>query len=103
MIGLSYQVEAMVVLTDTELDEMLPATFYRPGLTEEEYFDLCAKFDNYFVEYTADGTVILMPGTDPNSGIGVFEIGRQLGNWAAEDGRGVVTGPATSFLFRNGA
>jgi Uma2 family endonuclease len=93
----------MVVLTDTELDEMLPATFYRPGLTEEEYFDLCAKFENYFVEYAADGTVILMPGTDPNSGISVFEIGRQLGNWAAEDGRGVVTGPATSFLFPDGA
>lgn len=48
--GLSYQVEVMVVLTDTELDEMLPATFHMPGLTEQEYFDLCAKFDNYFVE-----------------------------------------------------
>jgi Uma2 family endonuclease len=92
----------MVVLTDTELDEMLPATFYRPGLTEEEYFDLCAKFDNYFVEYSADGTVIVTAGTDPASGCRTARVGLQLGNWAESRG-GMVTGPDASFLFPNGA
>jgi Uma2 family endonuclease len=82
----------MAVLTDAEIAEMLPATFTKPGLTEEEYFGLCAKYDDFFVEYTADGTVIFMPGTDPETGIGVLEAARQLANWAAEDGRGIVTG-----------
>jgi Uma2 family endonuclease len=93
----------MAVLTDAEIAEMLPATFTKPGLTEEEYFALCAKFDDFFVEYTADGTVIFMPGTDPETGVGVLETARQLANWAAEDGRGIVTGPDASFLFPNGA
>jgi hypothetical protein len=50
----------MAVATDLESDlaQALPATFTKKGLTEDEYFALCAKFDNAFVEYTADGTVI---------------------------------------------
>jgi Uma2 family endonuclease len=103
MMGLSYQVEVMVVLTDTELDGMLPATFYMPGLTEAEYFDLCAKFDDAFVEYTADGTVIVMPLTDPKTSKRVTDVLSQLSRWAQEDGRGFVTGPDGGFLFRNGA
>jgi Uma2 family endonuclease len=95
----------MAVATDLEVDlaQMLPATFTKKGLTETEYFALCAKFDNAFVEYTADGTVMLMPGTDPETSRCESEALRQLGNWAAEDGRGFVTGPAGSFLFPNGA
>jgi Uma2 family endonuclease len=103
MIGLSYQVEAMVVLTDTELDQMLPATFYRPGLTEEEYFELCAKFDNYFVEYRCDGTVMILPGTDAKTSRSVGNVFRQLADWADKDGRGFATGPDASFLFPSGA
>jgi Uma2 family endonuclease len=93
----------MVVLTDSELDEMLPATFYRPGLTEEQYFDLCAKFDDYFVEYAADGTVILMPGTDPETSGSVAYVVRQLGDWAERDGKGGISGPDGSFLLPDGA
>jgi Uma2 family endonuclease len=95
----------MAVATDLESDlaQALPATFTKKGLTEDEYFALCAKFDNAFVEYTADGTVILMPGTDPETSTCESEALRQLANWAAEDGRGFVTGPAGSFLFSNGA
>ena len=95
----------MAVATDLEVDlaQVLPATFTKKGLTEDEYFALCAKFDNAFVEYTADGTVILMPGTDPETSTCESEALRQLANWAAEDGRGLVTGPAGSFLFPNGA
>src|SRR5215469_6608902 len=53
--------------TAIDLTELLPVTFTKPGLTEEEYFELCAEFDDYFVEYTADGTVIIMPGTEPDA------------------------------------
>jgi Uma2 family endonuclease len=93
----------MAVLTDAEIAELLPATFTKPGLTEEEYFALCAKFDDFFVEYTADGTVVIMPGTDPRSGARGADVVIQLGAWARSQGRGVVTGPDASFLFPNGA
>jgi Uma2 family endonuclease len=93
----------MAVLTDAEIAEMLPATFTKPGLTEEEYFALCAKFDDFLVEYTADGTVIFMPGTDPRSGARGADVVSQLNVWARNHGRGLVTGSDGSFLFPNGA
>ena len=92
----------MAVLTDAEIAEMLPATFTKPGLTEEEYFALCAKFDDFFVEYTADGTVIFMPGTDPETSEAVGEVHFQLLAWARAERHGRVTGPDSSFLFPSG-
>ena len=89
--------------TAIDLTELLPVTFTKPGLTEEEYFELCAEFDDYFVEYTADGTVIIMPGTDPETSEGVLDVNFQLTTWARQDGRGRVTGPDASFFFPNGA
>jgi len=88
--------------TAIDLTELLPVTFTKPGLTEEEYFELCAEFDDYFVEYTADGTVIIMPGTDPETSEGVLDVNFQLTTWARQDGRGRVTGPDASFFFPNG-
>jgi Uma2 family endonuclease len=95
----------VAVLTDTTIDlaGVVPATFSKPGLTEEEYFALCAKFDDFFVEYTADGTVIIMPGTDFETSTRVGEVNFQLQLWAREQGRGRVSGPDGSFLFPNGA
>ena len=37
------------------------------------------------------------------TGAGVFQIGRQLGNWAEADGRGIVAGPDASLLLPNGS
>jgi Uma2 family endonuclease len=95
----------MAVATDLEVDlaRMLPATFTKRGLTEAQYFALCAKFDNAFVEYTADGTVMLMPSTDPDTSDSVGEVNLQLRLWAREDGQGQVAGPDGGFLFPNGA
>jgi Uma2 family endonuclease len=90
-------------ITVAEIRDMLPATFTKPGLTEAEYFDLCATFDDAFVEYTADGTVIIMPLTDPGTSRRVIDVVSQLNGWAHEDGRGFVTGPDGGFLFPNGA
>jgi Uma2 family endonuclease len=95
----------MAVLSETiiDLQGWVPATFTRPGLTEEEYFELCAEFEDYFVEYSADGTVIIMPGTDFETSTRVGEVNFQLQLWAREQGRGRVSGPDGSFLFPNGA
>jgi Uma2 family endonuclease len=94
---------ATLTLSPADIEEVVPVTFTQPGLTEEEYFELCARFDDFFVEYTADGTVIIMPGTDPETSSAVADVNLQLGLWARQDGRGGVSGPDGSFLFPNGA
>ena len=83
--------------------DMLPATFTAPGLSEAEFLALCQKFPDATLEYTAQGTVIVMPSTDPESSARVLETGRQLGNWAVQEGHGIVIGPDGGFRFRDGS
>lgn len=85
------------------IDKLLPATFTAPGLSEAEFLELCAQFPDAMVEYTSDGTVIVMPPTDPESGARVHEIGKQLDAWRDKAGKGIVTGPDTGFRFRDGS
>ena len=94
---------AILTLNPADIEEVVPVTFTKPGLTEEEYFELCARFDDFFVEYTSDGTVIIMPGTDFETSEKVGEVNLQLRLWAREQGRGRVSGPDGGFLFANGA
>src|SRR5215471_8013408 len=89
--------------TRINLMDMLPVTLTMKHLTETEYFDICTEFEDAMVEYTAEGELIIMPGTDPRSGRRGAEVVRQLSNWAELDGRGFVTGPDSSFFFPNGA
>ena len=51
-----------------EIETMLPATFTAPGLTEAQFLALSDELPDCFWEYTASGTVIVMPPTDPESG-----------------------------------
>jgi Uma2 family endonuclease len=55
------------------------------------------------LEYTADGTVIVMPPTDPESSARVAETTWQLVNWNKAQGRGIVIGPDGGFFLPNGA
>jgi Uma2 family endonuclease len=86
-----------------EIEKLLPATFTAPGLSEAEFLELCAKFPEDMVEYTADGTIFVMPPTDPRSGRRVHEVGKQLGVWADQQATGSVCGPDTGFRFADGS
>ena len=92
-----------MVLAELHIEDMLPATFTAPGLSEEQFLALCEKFPDATLEYTEDGTVIVMPPTDPRSGARVAQVVRQLGNWAEQQGQGVVLGPDAGFFFPRGA
>jgi len=93
----------MAAQTTFDLAKLLPASFTAPGLTEAEFLQLCQEFPDAFLEYTADGEVIIMPPTDPESGARATEVVRQLGNWALQRGAGFVGGPEGGFLLPNGA
>ena len=49
-----------LVLPANEIDKLLPATFTAPGLSAAEFLEFCAKVPDAFVEYTADGTLIVV-------------------------------------------
>jgi len=92
-----------MTLASLELEKHLPATITAPGLTEAEFLDLCSEFPDCTLEYEADGTVLIMPPTDPETSARVLKVGRRLGDWADRDGRGIVMGPDGGFFFRDGS
>jgi Uma2 family endonuclease len=92
----------MTTQTALEIENLLPATFTAPGLSETEFLELCEKFPDAFLEYAADGTVIVMPPTDPESGVRNGEVFSQLKVWTGQKG-GMATGPDTGFHFPDGS
>ena len=57
------------------LENHLPVTLTAPGLSEAEFLALAEDFPDCFLEYTSEGTVLIMPPTDPETGTRVFEVG----------------------------
>lgn len=92
-----------MVETALDIANMLPATFTAPGLSEDEFLALCAKFPDATLEYTEDGTVIITPPTDPESSERVVEVVGQLRNWVRESGGGHMIGPDGGFRFPRGS
>jgi Uma2 family endonuclease len=93
----------MAVHTAFNIASLLPATLTAPGLSEAQFLALSEEFPDCTLEYTADGTVIVMPPTDPDSSARVSEVGFQLMAWARQNGRGLVIGPDGGFFFRDGS
>ena len=52
----------MVVTVD---EAYMPLTLTAPGITDEQFQELCEQYENYRVEYTAEGDLLVMPPTDP--------------------------------------
>lgn len=84
-------------------DEHLPASITYPGLSDSQFAALCAAFPESMIEYLPDGTVTIMPPTDPESGDRTSLLVRRLGAWADQTGRGLVTGPDAGYRFPDGA
>lgn len=90
-------------LTSLKLENHLPATLTAPGLSEAEFLALAEEFPDAFLEYTADGTVLIMPPTDPDTGARVLRAAGRLMNWNDTHGRGVVIGPDAGFFLPDGS
>lgn len=99
----AYNQKQMAAIAGIDITDMLPATFTIPNLTEEGFDALCAKFPDATLEYTTDGTVLIMPPTDPESSERVVEVVTQLRNWAQREGHGRVSGPDGGFYFQDGS
>lgn len=86
-----------------DLTSYLPVTLYKPGLTEAEWISFCERYADFRLEYTAEGNLLIMPGTEAITGRRNAELTRQLSNWAIEDERGESFDSSTSFLLPSGA
>src|SRR5580700_5393018 len=84
-------------------DAFLPATLTAPPMTDEEFAAFCAEHPDLFFEMTAEGELIVMPPTYSDTGAENFELGRQLANWARNDGLGIGCDSSTGFVLPNGA
>jgi Uma2 family endonuclease len=92
-----------MTLAALQLEKHLPATITAPGLTEAEFLELCSEFQDCTLEYEADGTVLIMPPTDPETSVRVATVMYELMTWARRDGRGIVMGPDGGFFFPDGS
>jgi Uma2 family endonuclease len=82
----------------------LPLTLSAPGMTDAEFERFCEEYSNYRLEYTAEGELIIMPPTDPETSAQNATITCQLFGWASKARRdGIVTDSSGGFTLPDGA
>ncbi|MBM3794402.1 MAG: Uma2 family endonuclease [Acidobacteria bacterium] len=82
----------------------LPITLSAPGLTDAQFQEFCELYADFSLEYSAEGDLIIMPPTDPDTSAKNMEIGRQLANWRIDHRRaGRVTESSGGFKLPDGA
>jgi Uma2 family endonuclease len=91
---------AMALILD---QEFLPATLTFHPMTDDEFANFCAEHPELFFEMTAEGELVVMPGTYPVTGARNVKLSSRLEVWAEEDGRGTTFDSSTSFALPNGA
>ena len=80
----------------------LPMTLTAPDITDAEFDAFCEQFPDCRLESTAEGDLIVMPPTDPETGVHNQEIGTQLNTWSGGVD-GVVPDSSAGFRLPNGA
>ncbi|KAI9135030.1 Uma2 family endonuclease [Acaryochloris sp. CCMEE 5410] len=72
-------------------------------LSDEQFYHLCQGNRDLRLERTAAGKLVIMPPTGWGTGNRNLRLGQRLGNWADEDGTGIVFDSSTGFRLPNGA
>jgi Uma2 family endonuclease len=91
----------MAVHAAFNIATFLPATLTAPELTEDQFLALCEKFPDSMLEYSRDGTLIIMPPSDPETGARTSLLVYALVDWAKKTGLGTVSGPDAGFRFKD--
>lgn len=89
----------MVVVADT----YLPLSLTIPEMTDQRFRELCEEYADYQLEYTAEGDLLIMPPTDPETGARNAILIEELSRWSRADGRGVATDSSAGFTLANSA
>jgi len=73
------------------------------GLTDEQFYQLCIANEEWRLELTAEGELIIMPPTGGESGIRNADLTTDLNLWNRETKLGKVFDSSTEFRLPNGA
>ncbi|MBD2438189.1 Uma2 family endonuclease [Nostoc sp. FACHB-110] len=73
------------------------------GLTDEQFYQLCIANDEWRIELTAEGELIIMPPTGGESGIQNSELTTEVNLWNRQTKLGKVFDSSTEFRLPNGA
>ena len=87
------------------LDEEEPLTLdvKSAGLTDEQFYQLCADNRELRLELTAERELVIMPPTGGETGRRNNRLTQRLANWAEKDGTGEAFESSTGFNLPNGA
>ena len=72
-------------------------------ITEEEYFDFCAKNPDIRIEREANGDIIIIPPCGRETSSRNSDFSAQLDFWAKRDGRGRAFDSSAEFVLPSGA
>jgi Uma2 family endonuclease len=92
-----------LVVDDFESMAPVILTPQKGPMSDEEFAAFCRKYDDYRIESSAEGEIIIMPPAFPKTGRRNLEIGAQLLISAKKDGRGVAYDSSAGFRLPNGA
>ena len=81
----------------------LPLTLTVPGITDAQFMKLCQQYENFRVEYTAEGVLLVMPPTDSGTSKKNSWITYQLTGWALSTHGELPTESSGGFLLPSGA
>ncbi|RDH47265.1 Uma2 family endonuclease [Fischerella thermalis] len=73
------------------------------ALTDEQFYHLCMANEEWRMELTAEGELIIMPPTGGESGIRNSELNLQVSLWNRQTKLGYVFDSSTIFKLPNGA
>jgi len=90
-------------LTDIDTEIYLVLDVSGLGLTDDQFFRLCRDNDDFHIEMSGEGELIIMSPNRPTTGRKHAKIVQRLANWADQDGTGDVYDATSEFALPNGA
>lgn len=80
-----------------------PFSFFIGRISDEHFEKICSKNRDFKIEQTAEGELILMPPTLPDSGWKNSDLNTDVNNWNRKTRKGIVFDSSTYFTLPNDA
>lgn len=78
-------------------------SFYLGEISDKQFENICRKNRDFRIEFTAEGKLIIMPPTLPDTGWRNTNLTTDVNNWARKDKTGIVFDSSTYFTLPTGA
>jgi Uma2 family endonuclease len=90
-------------LTETGSEVYLVLDVSDVGLTDDQFFRLCRDNEDFHIEMSAEGELIIMSPNRPKTGRKHARINYRLSAWADDDGTGDVYDATSEFTLPKGS